>query len=433
MTQARAGGPAPGAAAVPAVGDAVYVLLDPGVPAYGRKGSSVHVQAVLRELVARASASGGSVTLVATRVGGEAPEGLESVRVIEAKLPKTSGVAEREQALVALDAGVSEIVAELVRGAVTHGSSGQVAPLVYQRYSLFSSRVMERAAAAGARTVLEVNAPLVQEQATHRELHAAQTATDMTVRALRAAGSAIAVSSGVARWAAAESGREVATVPNGVDLSAYRQVVAREVDVPVVAFVGGFRPWHDPAQLVRAAAELGERGIPVRLLLVGDGPCLPEVLALAEQRGVAVHSVGLVAPGEVPGLLAQADIAVAPYPAGEAYFSPLKVAEYLACGLPTVLSAVADLPGLLAPGEAHLVPPGDEEAFVEALALLAADVKARASMGAAARAAAQRFTWSAVVDTILIGTPAGTPIGSPGDDTVPMSDVPAGIAAGEDG
>ena len=399
------------------VNDVVYVLLDPGVPAFGRKGSSVHVQAVLRELVARAAQTGGRVTLVAARVGGEAPQGLESVEVIETKPPKTAGVAEREQALIALDEAVAATVADLVRASLpessahavvkTDGTAADVLPLVYQRYSLFSCRVLEEAAAAGAATVLEVNAPLVQEQATHRELHAVDAASEMTVRALRAAGSAIAVSSGVARWAQAESGRPVQTVPNGVDLARYEQVQARDVQRPVVAFVGGFRPWHDPEQLVRAAAELGRRGMPVELLLVGDGPCLPQVLEQAASAGVSVRSVGLVAPADVPGLLAQADIAVAPYPAGDAYFSPLKVAEYLACGLPAVLSAVADLPDLLAPGEAHLVPPGDESAFVEALALLVADREARARMGAAARAASERFTWSAVVDEILRGAQAG--------------------------
>ncbi|MDO5699635.1 MAG: glycosyltransferase family 4 protein [Dermatophilus congolensis] len=379
------------------VHDAVYVLLDPGVPAYGHKGSSVHVQSVLRELVARST---GRVTLVATRIGGEAPAGLESVEVVEMKLPKTSGVAEREQALIELDERTASLVADLVRERAAEASDA-TRPLVYQRYSLFSCQVLEQAAAAGAHTVLEVNAPLVEEQATHRELHAAQAATDMTVRALRAAGTAIAVSSGVARWAEGESGRPVHTVPNGVDLARYRVVTPRETARPVVAFVGGFRPWHDPDQLVRAAAELGRRGTPVELLLVGDGPCLQQVLDLAASCQVAVRSVGLVAPEQVPEYLAQADIAVAPYPKGEAYFSPLKVAEYLASGLPTVLSAVADLPDLLDPHEAHLVAPGDEPAFVDALGRLAANVGERARMGEAARAAAQRFTWSAVVDTIL--------------------------------
>lgn len=403
------------------VRDVVYVLLDPGVPAYGRKGSSVHVQAVLRELAAQARQAGGRVRLVATRVGGEAPEGLEDVEVVEVKLPTTAGAAEREQALVALDARVADVVAEFARESLREQGrkgdarrSDQVPPLVYQRYSLFSCRVLQEAAVAGARTVLEVNAPLVQEQATHRELHAAELATEMTASALRAAHSAIAVSSRVAQWAEAESGRWVATVPNGVDLGRYAQVRARETARPVVAFVGGFRPWHDTEQLVRAAAQVGRRGTPVELLLVGDGPCLPQVRELADRLGVAVRSTGLVAPAEVPGLLAQADIAVAPYPAGDAYFSPLKVAEYLACGLPTVLSAVADLPDLLAPHEAHLVPPGDERAFVDALARLAADPSERATMGAAARTAAQRFTWSAVVERILRGEPVAAGRGEDG-------------------
>ncbi|MDP9444910.1 MAG: glycosyltransferase family 1 protein, partial [Actinomycetota bacterium] len=50
----------------------VYVCTDPGVPVFGRKGASVHVQAVLRVLLA----AGAEVHLVATRLGGPVPADL---------------------------------------------------------------------------------------------------------------------------------------------------------------------------------------------------------------------------------------------------------------------------------------------------------------------------------------------------------------------
>ncbi len=388
--------------------DVIYLLTDPGIPAFGGKGASVHVQAVLRELHARARAAGGRTILVTSRLGGPVPPGLEGIEIVRLPRARATSPAAREQELMALDRHAAGVAAALVARCRHYCGPDDPAPVAYQRYALFSAAAITAAGGAGAQTILEVNAPLVTEQAEHRDLCDAEAATAMSRAALRAAGSVVAVSSPVADWAADLSGRPVRVVPNGVDLLRYRAVRARDTREPVVAFAGGFRPWHGTDQLVRAAARTARRGHPVRLLLIGDGPCLPGVLALARQYRLPVTACGQVAPGLVPAHLAGADIAAAPYPAGDAYFSPLKVAEYLAAGLPSVISAVADLPVLLRPGEAHLVRPGDEDAFTAALTALAADPLARARMGRAARAAAARFSWASVVDRILAAGPERT-------------------------
>ena len=62
-----------------------YVSADPGVPVFGRKGASVHVQAVVRELIRR----GCEVHLITARVGGDLPRGLDGVVLHE--LPRITG------------------------------------------------------------------------------------------------------------------------------------------------------------------------------------------------------------------------------------------------------------------------------------------------------------------------------------------------------
>ncbi len=179
----------------------------------------------------------------------------------------------------------------------------------------------------------------------------------------------------------------------------------------MIAFVGTFRPWHAPQELVTAAARLVAGGDRVRLLLVGDGPLRGEVLAAAQAAGIPYEATGAVAPKEVPALLARADIACAPYPAGDAYFSPLKVFEYLAAGLPTVSAAVADLPRLLRPEEALLTPAGDVDALTDALRMLVRDPGARERLGRAGRAAArERFSWSAIARDVLARVGAAPPL-----------------------
>ena len=375
----------------------VYVCTDPGVPVFGWKGCSVHVQSVLQELVSR----GARVDLIASRTGGAAPPGLEHVRVHELGRPRATDAAEAERRLIELDGRAAALVSDLLAK-----QAGDRARLVYQRYSLFSSQVMGTAASSGVPGVLEVNAPLVQEQAEHRVLVDADLARAMTAQALRAAVLAYAVSGPVARWAQdlAGGGTSVPVVANGVDVRRFSGVAREHAagTAPVtVAFVGTFRPWHGVDLLVMAAARFQPGQ--VRLLLVGDGPQLEPVLQRAHSSGVEVQAVGAVDPSRIPALLATADIAAAPYPAASAYFSPLKVLEYLAAGLPTVAGAVSNLGTLLRDGEeVLLVPPGDIDALTAALRRLVEDPALRGALGRAGRAAAvHRLTWRAVVDTVL--------------------------------
>jgi glycosyltransferase involved in cell wall biosynthesis len=378
---------------------AVYVVTDPGVPAFGAKGCSVHVQEVLRELTRRY----GQVHLVTTRPGGDPPADLAGVVVHALPRPVGADLPEREAAQRRADQDAGRVVAALC--------ATDQAGVVYERYALWSAAALEAARTAGVPTVLEINAPLLEEQARHRGLHAATAAREWTARALAAAGAPFAVAGPVARWAETLDPRRrtIPVVPNGVDLRRFRPApVRRDLTEPVVAFAGTFKPWHGTDLLVDAVAAARARGPKLRLLLIGDGPQLAATIQRAGRAGVPVHATGRLDPAEVPKWLQGADLAAAPYPEGDHYFSPLKVAEYLAAGLPTVASAIADLPGLVADGEeALLVPPGDVAATAAALVRLARDPGLCARMAAAARRAAeQRMSWSAVVDATLGLVPA---------------------------
>ncbi|WP_432546768.1 glycosyltransferase family 4 protein [Kineococcus sp. SYSU DK004] len=377
----------------------VVVCLDPGVPVFGGKGCSVHVQEVLRVL----AATGADVHVVTTRPGGRAstaPAGLGGVVVHHLRLPSGRTSAQREEDLVVADARAGALVRGLLRGQERDG-------FVYERYALFSCSALEAARDLGVPSVLEVNAPLPLEQARHRSLTDTAGADERTARALRAARHAVAVSRPVADWASAVAGVPVDAVPNGVDVDRFHPADPRRPDDGgelVVAFAGAFRPWHGVGLLVEAAARLREvPGRDVRLLLVGDGPTRAADLAEAARLGVAVDAPGALAPADVPAALRGADVAVAPYPPGRAYFSPLKVAEYLACGLPTVAAAVGDLAERYRDEhELLLVPPGDAAALAAALQRLRAEPALRGRLAAAGRrAVVERASWRRTVELSL--------------------------------
>ena len=142
-----------------------------------------------------------------------------------------------------------------------------------------------------------------------------------------------------------ELDRPIEVLPNGVDPA--RFTPGPEPGGPfTVGFVGTLKPWHGVDVLVRAVALLDE----VRLRVIGDGP-EREALERLAVRLLGAHRadfVGAVPPGQLPAELARLHVAVAPYPVADTYFSPLKVFEYLAAGLPVVASRSGQLSQLLA-------------------------------------------------------------------------------------
>ncbi len=362
-----------------------YVTVDPGIPVFGTKGASVHIQDVVRELIRR----GHDVTVHTTRAGDDIPDDLAGLEVIETRIDADDpGARERAQQEVS-----ARIAARIIAGG---------ADLVYERYSLFSTALAEVAEATGAAGILEVNAPLIEEQRTHRVLVDEEAAAKALARQVAAATATVAVSDPVRDWVRERTGSEsVHTVPNGVSIT---RIVPRPEDIgdPVVTFVGTLKPWHGVADLLAAAA-LAKR--PWKLRIIGDGP---ERAALEEQAaglGIEVDFRGAVAPADMPGQLAGSAIGVAPYPdlGGEQqqYFSPLKVYEYLAAGLPVVASAVGQLPQIL--GElGTLVSPSDPAALAAAIDTLAADPVLRGKLGWRGRVQAEeKHSWAGAVDRIL--------------------------------
>src|SRR5262245_57107428 len=111
-----------------------YITADPGVPVFGRKGCSIHVQEVLRAMAGR----GAEVDLFATSCAGTPSDGLANVRLHPLTPAPKGELAAREQACLGAN--------EALRTALEQAGRFD---LVYERYSLWSFAGMEYARDAG--------------------------------------------------------------------------------------------------------------------------------------------------------------------------------------------------------------------------------------------------------------------------------------------
>lgn len=189
---------------------------------------------------------------------------------------------------------------------------------------------------------------------------------------LRQAQAVVAVSPSLAQ-AAQELGappQRLHLVPNGVDQDLFRptdaQAARRELGLPrqgpLLIYVGWLVPVKGPEVALKALALTPG----AHLVLVGDGPLRPALMALARELGISgrLTWAGGQPHARVARYLAAADALVLPsLSEGE----PNAVLEALSCGRPVAASAVGGVPGLVAEGrQGALAPPGDAPALAQA-------------------------------------------------------------------
>ncbi|MDH3525253.1 MAG: glycosyltransferase family 4 protein [Acidobacteriota bacterium] len=374
-----------------------YVCGDRGVPIGGTKGASVHVRSLSQALAARHR-----VSLLAANPGGGPLDGFTpevhdvgydaTLKRLKRRLAagRPAGTESREIYALLLGHRIYRRLDEIHRA--------RAIDAVYERHSLWSWAALAFAREAGVPHVLEVNAPLVREQATYRKLAMSGVARACESELVSGADVVVVPSEALARHARRLGARRAAVhvLPNAVDaalFSAPPALPARERGPLegrfVVAFAGSLKAWHGIEVLLDAFRRLLSSTPRAHLLVLGDGPLRAKVEeAASELGGERVTAPGAVPHEAVPRWLAHAHAGVAPYLRQEEfYFSPLKVVEYQAAGLPVVASdqghirrQVADLvTGIL-------VPPGDPIRLAEALERLARQPALARRIGRQARA-----------------------------------------------
>jgi glycosyltransferase involved in cell wall biosynthesis len=185
-----------------------------------------------------------------------------------------------------------------------------------------------------------------------------------------------------------------------------RQQLGVSDEEVLFAFAGRLVGWKGLAFAIRAMAAEPLRGVPVKLLIVGEGPEKENLRLLAGQLGQAGRVIfhEAVRHRELPAFYASADVGIFPSLGDEGFSN--SIAEMMSCARPVIATAHSGNPETVGNegSSGILVAPQDPTSLAAAMRELAASAERRREMGLAARKRiATYFTWPQVARRLLDG------------------------------
>jgi phosphatidylinositol alpha-mannosyltransferase len=207
----------------------------------------------------------------------------------------------------------------------------------------------------------------------------------------------IAVSDSARRGAEPYVGGPMDVIPNGIDLPPEADPGGRNGNV---VFIGRNEPRKGLPVLLRTWPEVRAR-TGARLRLVGADPL--SVRWLARRQGLSLDGIdllGAVHDEDLTEELQAASLLVAPSLGGESFGMVLTRA--FSCATPVVASNIEGYAQVADHDETGiLVPPGDSGALAQAVVGLLEDEDRRRTFGAAARKAAEPYSWDLIAARLV--------------------------------
>lgn len=291
--------------------------------------------------------------------------------------------------MMRIPAGKGDYLAQVdsFRRALLRQLEGEEYHLVHVRSLLVGAGIAKKKAEFGVKLLVEVSrvdsleVPILHPQIGGNRASMERILADEDLCLKEA--DAIVAPSRVLRDLLAERGRRdnLHLIPDGVNVDVFDWLNAKSPASPILLYVGSLTPWQGLVTLIEAL-EILSRTTPVRLVIVhpgNDEHWQNPLKNLANNLGVSEKiEFRSAAPEEIPEILSQASICIAPYAKvgrnlNQGHF-PLKVIEYMACRRPIVASRLSMVEEVLSDNqEGLLFQPGNAEDLSQKIQVLLQD------------------------------------------------------------
>jgi glycosyltransferase involved in cell wall biosynthesis len=217
----------------------------------------------------------------------------------------------------------------------------------------------------------------------------------------------ITVNESMRRRLSAVSSRPLSVVMNLPDLGRFAPLEAlRDNDgFEWIVYTGTVAHRNGVDLIVRAIPLLAGDFPSLRFRIIGEGPALESLERLAEDLGVAdrIEFRGLVANGQIPSLLGDATAGISPQRGGvfgSLVFS-MKVAEYIALGLPVICSGTATMRHYFSDDDLLFFEPENVEDLARAIRVLLTHPEAARGRVTRSRMKLDELDWTAQKKTLV--------------------------------
>ena len=194
--------------------------------------------------------------------------------------------------------------------------------------------------------------------------------------------------------------REIAVVPNGIDIEDYWDGTGeqeRETISKRILFVGRLDPVKGVHYLLRAMQIVCKVLPDAKLILVGDGEDRENLEYLTNSLGIreSVNFAGRIPHEKIPDYLDQADIFVLP---SLSEGLPIVILEAMACGLPIVATRVGGIPDIIEEDvNGYLVESRDFQGLADKIIFLLENQPLKHRISKNNRIKVQEYDWKNVI------------------------------------
>lgn len=206
-------------------------------------------------------------------------------------------------------------------------------------------------------------------------------------------------------------------IPNGANIEIFRPLdkhscrrkLGLDENIFYIGFVGSLAPWQGLEVLIEAAKQVKEKGYAqIKYIIVGSGEQELVLRQMVREYKLEeeIRFTGRVAYEEVVKYINVCNVLVAPFTEERNVIiglSPLKLYEYLACGLPVIASRIDGVKEVIEEGQCgYLFEPEDAKELAEKIIQSYQEREALQEMGLRGRRLVEvKYTWRTTAEKIV--------------------------------